>query len=72
MNTVATLPGDAAKVMQRSDWAILLKSLPAERTELQVHKLFYPSESTLRITPSAKRRRYFLTGYDDNGYWEVY
>jgi hypothetical protein len=72
MNTVATLPGDAAKVMQRSDWAILSKSLPAERTELQVHKLFYPSESTLRITPSAKRRRYFLTGYDDNGYWEVY
>lgn len=72
MNTVASLPGDAAKIIQRSDWASLSKSLPAERTELQVDKLFYPGESSSQITPSAKRRRYFLTGYDDYGYWEVY
>lgn len=72
MNTLASLPGNAAELVQLSDWVNLSKSLPISRTEVQVHKLFYPSEPALQINPSAKRRRHFLSGYTNDGYWEVY
>ncbi len=72
LDTLAQLPGDAAKLVSSEDWKTMSASLGAERTQEQVQELFYTCQSGKPLSAASKRNAKLLQPSDDRGYWDIY
>ncbi|GJN87053.1 hypothetical protein PLIIFM63780_010635 [Purpureocillium lilacinum] len=72
LDTLAQLPGDAAKLVSSEDWKKMSASLGAERTREQVQELFYPRQSGKPLSVASKRNPKLLQSFDARGYWDIY
>lgn len=72
LDTLAELPGDAARNIGPADWKEMSESLGADRTEEQVRELFYPGQGPRQVGRPAKRNPKLLVVLDDQAYWDIY
>lgn len=74
LETLTTLPRDAANYILATDWEELSKHLSICYTAAKVQQLFFPGEEASAPQPSSETHRKpgFLIALDDKAYREVY
>ncbi|RMJ17726.1 hypothetical protein CDV36_002609 [Fusarium kuroshium] len=70
LESLSELPKECAYSLQASDWAKLAEALPNGHTEMEVRRLFYPSQPS--DESNLTRRQGLLSELNDDAYTRVY
>ncbi|KAG6178740.1 hypothetical protein E4U36_006198 [Claviceps purpurea] len=72
LETLASLPGDAASYVKSEDWKPMSDFLGHGRSEQETREFFYPSKGSQKVDQSCRRRPNLLLNLDRESYWQVY
>ncbi|RSM02009.1 hypothetical protein CDV31_011092 [Fusarium ambrosium] len=70
LESLSELPKECVYSLQASDWAKLAEALPNGHTEMEVRRLFYPSQPSDEF--NLTRRQGLLSELNDDAYTRVY
>ncbi|KAG5962501.1 hypothetical protein E4U56_003376 [Claviceps arundinis] len=72
LDTLASLPGDAASYVTPEDWKKMSDFLRHGRSEMETREFFYPGMGSQKVDQSYRRRPNLLVKLDRESYWQVY
>ncbi|KAG6258807.1 hypothetical protein E4U24_000877 [Claviceps purpurea] len=72
LETLASLPGDAASYVKLEDWKHMSDFLGYGRSEMETREFFYPGIGSQKVDQSCRRRPNLLVKLDREPYWQVY
>ncbi|KAG6117373.1 hypothetical protein E4U13_001177 [Claviceps humidiphila] len=71
LETLASLPGDAASYVKPEDWVQMSGFLGHDRSEMETREFFYPGMGSQKVDQSCRRRPNLLVKLDREPYWQV-